>query len=123
MQTNFEVISPQGAGGHFLRYWGSVGLEQYEKNDVQEVGYQVIKHWENNPIIPKDSKEKEQVYRAETNEYISRVKNITMKHPWQFIFNEKDPEFDGKRIFIKCSEKETEKFCYCLYKEIQMALI
>tara|TARA_Y100001972_G_C7635215_1_gene318890 strand:- start:261 stop:938 length:678 start_codon:yes stop_codon:yes gene_type:complete len=115
MQTNFEVIAPQGAGCHFLRYWGSVGLDIYDGNDVEEVGYDVIKHWENNPIIPKDSKEKEQVYRAETNEYISRVKNITMKHPWQFIFTEKDPKFDGKRIFVQCLEKDTEQFCIDLY--------
>ena len=59
MQINFEVIAPQGAGCHFLRYWGSVGLDAYDGNDVKEVGYDVNKHWENNPIIPKDSKEKE----------------------------------------------------------------
>ena len=44
MQTNFEVVAPQGAGCHFLRYWGSVGLELIE-DTVQEVGYSTIKHF------------------------------------------------------------------------------
>jgi hypothetical protein len=115
MQTNFEVVAPQGAGCHFLRYWGSVGLQLID-DSVEEVGYSTIKHFENNPFLPDGFKGKQHIYVSpDTNEYISRVKNISMRHPFEFIFVQKNPPFEGKRIFVHCVEEDTKKFCIDLY--------
>jgi hypothetical protein len=38
-----------------------------------------------------------------------------MRHPFEFIFVQKNPPFEGKRIFVHCVEEDTKKFCIDLY--------